>query len=69
MNVLMSVVREIIGLFVDDEFLALGTLAVVGIAATVAEGTTANIGAAALLGGCLAVLFVGVCHTARSSRR
>jgi hypothetical protein len=68
MNLLNSVVREIVGLFVDDEFLALATLAVVGVTAIVVKGTTidARVAGVLLLGGCLVVLLGGVWRTARS---
>jgi hypothetical protein len=68
MNLLNSVIREIVGLFVDDEFLALATLAVVGATAIVVKGTAidARVAGVMLLGGCLVVLLGGVWRTARS---
>lgn len=68
MTLLNSVIREIVGLFVDDEFLALATLAVVGVTAIVVKGTTidARVAGMMLLGGCLVVLLGGVWRTARS---
>lgn len=68
MTLLNSVIREIVGLFVDDEFLALATLAVVGVTAIVVKGTTidARVAGVMLLGGCLVVLLGGVWRTARS---
>jgi hypothetical protein len=63
-----SVIGKVVGLFVDDDFLACSILVVVGITAVVLRGTPMNAIAAAvvLAGGCLAVLVVGVLRTARS---
>ena len=68
MNMLSIVTREILGLFVEDEFLALATLAVVGVTAIVVKDTTidATVAGVMLLGGCLVVLVGGVWRTARS---
>jgi len=66
MKLVNAVMREIVGLFVDDEFLALATLVVVG-AAAILVNVVAAIPLAAgivLLVGCLAVLVVGVLRTA-----
>ena len=66
MNALKTLWRHGLGLFVDDEFLALGILAVVALAA-VAVKVTADSTAAevTLLGGCVAVLVAGVWRSAR----
>jgi hypothetical protein len=66
---LKAALREIIGLFVDDELLAVGTIVVVALTAAVARlaGLPA-VAAAVLLGGCLAVLVLGVMRTARARR-
>ena len=71
MNMLNIVTREIVGLFVEDEFLALATLAVVGVTAIVVKGTTidATVAGVMLLGGCLVVLVGGVWRTARQTDR
>jgi hypothetical protein len=63
-------VRQTLGFFIDDEFLALATLAVIGVTAIVVQATT-NIAAAefTLLGGSLAVLMVSVCRSARMPHR
>jgi hypothetical protein len=68
MNAIKGVLREIIGLFIDDGFLALATLVVVGIAAILLKATTAGVivGALTLLVGCLVVLVLGVWRAARS---
>jgi hypothetical protein len=68
MTLLNSVIREFVGLFVDDEFLAVGILVVVGITALVVRDTpvAANVAALMLAGGCLAVLVLSVLRTARS---
>jgi hypothetical protein len=67
MKLVKVVIREILGLFLDDEFLALATLFVVG-AAAILVNVVAAIPLAAgtvLLVGCLAVLVIGVLRTAR----
>jgi hypothetical protein len=68
MNTIKAAIREIIGLFIDDGFLALGTLAVVGIAAILLKATTAGTiaGELTLLVGCLVILILGIWRTARS---
>ena len=63
MTLLKDAGREIFGLFVDDEFLALGALVV----RTATAGTLPA--AATLFGGCLIVLVAGVLRTTRSSNR
>lgn len=67
---LKAVLREILGLFVDDELLAVGTLIVVAATAAIAKLTTlgTSVAAAALLCGCLLVLVLGVMRTARARR-
>jgi uncharacterized membrane protein len=70
MNALKMMLANIAGLFVDDEFLALGILVVVAIAALLAKGTANALAAEiTLLGGCVAVLVVGVWRSARSQHR
>ena len=67
MSVLIAVLREVIGLFVDDGSLALMILAVVilaGILATLMPGLQLATGAT-LLFGCLGVLLANVARTAR----
>ena len=66
MNMLVAVVRELAGLFIDDGSLALAILAVVifaGALATLVPGTPLAAGAI-LLFGCLGVLFVNVTRAA-----
>jgi hypothetical protein len=67
MTLLSTIFREIFGLFVEDEFLALATLAIVGLAALLIKGLGADvlIGAGVLFGGCVLVLLIGVWRTAR----
>ena len=67
---LKAALREILGLFVDDELLAVGTLVVVALAAAIARLTTlsTSVAAVVLLGGCLLVLILGVLRTARARR-
>ena len=67
MNMLIAVLRELIGLFVDDGSLALMILAVVilaGILATLMPDLQLATGAT-LLFGCLGVLLANVARTAR----
>ena len=67
MNALKAVWAELIGLFVDDEFLAVAILAVVALAAllaTLAALPPLGVGAVLFLG-CLGALVVGVWRTAR----
>ena len=67
MNVLIAVLRELIGLFVDDGSLALMSLAVVmlaGILATLMPDFQLAAGAV-LLFGCLGVLLSNVARAAR----
>jgi hypothetical protein len=66
MKLVNAAIREIVGLFLDDEFLAFATLVVVG-AAAILVNVVAAIPLAAgivLLVGCLAVLVIGVLRTA-----
>jgi hypothetical protein len=67
-TLLHTVIREFVGLVVDDEFLAGGILVVVGITALVLRHVpvAANVAALMLTGGCLAVLVISVLRTARS---
>lgn len=69
MSLLKVAMHEIVGLFVDDEFLALATVGVVGFAAFIVKGTTTDpmIAALTLFGGSVAVLVAGVWRTARVS--
>jgi uncharacterized membrane-anchored protein len=71
MNLLKSLARETIGLFIEDEFLAIATLAVVGVTAFVIKtmATDPVIAGFILLGGCVVVLVAGVWHTARAHAR
>jgi hypothetical protein len=67
MNVLIAVVRELIGLFVDDGSLALMIVAVVmlaGVLATLMPDFQLAAGAL-LLFGCLGVLLANVARAAR----
>ncbi|CAD5288245.1 conserved hypothetical protein [Bosea sp. 62] len=58
MNLVQSICREVVGLFVDDEFLALAVLGVVGLAALLAFWLVLPtlVTGAVLLVGCIAVL-------------
>lgn len=68
MKLLRVIAGELVGLFVDDEFLAVAVVAVVVVAAVLREALHVDpmIGAAVLLGGCLVVLVASVLRGARS---
>lgn len=68
MNVLKLIFREFVGLFVDDEFLAVAILAVIAGCAAVAVYTDISVlvVGALLLAGCIVVLLASV---VRGSRR
>ena len=67
MNVITQIVREFFSLFVDDGFLALLSLLLIGgdAAAVKLAGLSPLVGAMALLAGCLAILAVSVHRAAR----
>jgi hypothetical protein len=69
MNVLIAVLRELIGLFVDDGSLALMILAVVMLAGVLATVTPDLhlVAGAVLLFGCLGVLVANVARAAHRS--
>ncbi len=68
MSPLRAVLRELMGLFVDDEFLCIGVLVV--IAATAAFAAAQEIAAeATLVGGVLLVLVACVHKTAKNAKR
>jgi hypothetical protein len=71
MNTVIEIIRGLVGLFVDDEMLAVGVLGVVGLTAflvTIA-GTDPLTAGAILLIGNLLVLIVGATRTARRKVR
>jgi len=70
MTVVMQILRAFLGLFVDDEFLALGVLAVVALTALLMQVRDAQPLAAGsvLMGGLLLVLGLGVLRTVRRSQ-
>ena len=62
------IVRELLGMFVDDEFLAIAVLAVVAAAALlILSGMPPLIAGGVLLAGCIAVLVASVIRTSRKS--
>lgn len=67
MNTLRLVAQEIVGLFLDDEFLAVAALVVVGVAAVLVKvvGTASVAAGGFLLAGCVGVLLVSVWRTAQ----
>ena len=68
MTLLAEILNRVIGLFLDDEFLAIGVLAVVAIASlmTVGLGIEPIWAGAALLTGNVIVLIIGAVRTARN---
>ena len=76
MKLIVTALRELLGLFLEDEFLALGILFVAGVATVITktwpvktwpvDSLTAGAG---LLFGCLAVLVIGVLRTSYNHRR
>ncbi len=62
MNTFNLILREFIGMFIDDEFLALAVLAVVGIAAALSFllNTSSTVTGAVLVVGCFGVLVSSV---------
>jgi hypothetical protein len=71
MNLLHASFREIVGLFLDDEFLAVAVLIVVGAAAVLMrlQAVAPLAVGAVLLAGCLGVLLMSVWRTATGRRR
>jgi hypothetical protein len=67
----IEILRALIGLFVDDELLAIGVLGTVGIAALIvnAFAATSLPAGAVLLFGNVLVLIAGVVRTARRQSR
>jgi hypothetical protein len=71
MNLLRASLREIVGLFLDDEFLAAAALIVVAAAALLTKlHLIAPLAAGGILfAGCLGILLTSVWRTARAGRR
>jgi hypothetical protein len=71
MNTIIEALRGLVGLVVDDELLAVGVLAVVGLTALliIATGTEPLLAGAILLFGNMLVLVVGAVRTARRNVR
>ena len=69
MNLFSLIVRELIGMFIDDEFLAMAVLAVVALAATCAFLLAAPqlVVGGILLVGCVFVLVSSVLKASRKS--
>jgi hypothetical protein len=70
MSALMSLLRQLAGLFVDDGWLAFAILCIVALAAVLAllMPRLSLAGGAVLLFGCLGVLLVNVIRAARHER-
>jgi hypothetical protein len=67
MNTLTEILRNIVGLFIDDEFLAIAVFAVVALTGllTLVIGVPPMFAGAVLFGGNVLVLVLGVLRTAR----
>jgi hypothetical protein len=70
MNTLTEILRNVAGLFIDDEFLAIAVFAVVALTAflTLFAGVSPLLAGAVLFGGNVLVLVLGVLRTARQNR-
>jgi Flp pilus assembly protein TadB len=71
MGTLRAILHEIIGLFVDDESLALALVlgcAGIGAAMVLVPGLPVPLAAALLLAGCVVILLLNVLHAARRRR-
>ena len=68
MKTLSEILRNVVGLFIDDEFLAIAVLAVVAVTAALmlVVGAPAEISGAFLFLGNVVVLVRGVLRTARA---
>jgi hypothetical protein len=71
MKLIVTAWRELLGLFLEDEFLALGILFVAGVATVITKTWSVDslTAGAGLLFGCLAVLVIGVLRTSHHHRR
>jgi hypothetical protein len=69
MKLVITALRELVGLFLKDEFLAIGTLFVVGTATIVTKTWNSITAGGCLLFGCLSVLAIGVLNTSRNHHR
>ena len=71
MKLVITALREVLGLFVEDEFLALGILFVAGVTMVITKAWPVDslAAGAGLLFGCLAVLVVGILRTSHNHRR
>ncbi len=71
MNTLREILLGVVGLFVDDELLAVGVLSVVGLTVLLIDvfGTEPILAGAVLLCGNLLVLVLGAIRTARRKLR
>lgn len=69
MNVPSLILRELVGMFVDDEFLAIAVLAVVAVAALLAfqPAVPPLLAGGVLLFGCIAVLIFSALKASRKS--
>lgn len=70
MTIVLLILRELLGMFVDDEFLALAVLAVVAVAAGLSLWLTAPplLVGGVLLVGCVTVVVSSALRASRKSR-
>lgn len=71
MGTLRAILHEIVGLFVDDESLALALVlwcAGIGTAVLLVPGLPVALAAALLLGGCVGILLLNVVRAAKKRR-
>ncbi len=71
MTLLRDILKELVGMFLADAWLAGGILALVAIVATLIRSQTVEplVGGGALLVGCLAILLAATRHEAHRRRR
>lgn len=68
MNIVSLILRQLVGMFIDDEFLAVAVLAVVGAAALlILFGVPPLVAGGALLVGCIAVLMLSALRANRKT--
>ncbi|QPC95790.1 hypothetical protein [Mesorhizobium sp. INR15] len=70
MNVVTLILRELVGMFIDDESLAIAVLGVVAVAATLSSwlAVPGPIVGAVLLVGCVVVVMASALKASRKSR-
>ncbi|QPC91854.1 hypothetical protein [Mesorhizobium sp. INR15] len=71
MSILTLILRELVGMFIDDEFLAIAILAVVAVAAVISIWLAAPqiLVGGVLLIGCVAVVMASALRASRKDRK